>query len=70
MLTVVAGEFTLVVPRRIAGSEPMERPTDEAVVEIFGRITDKKGRDAARQVAAAVGLSANEVYEIVRKSKV
>ena len=69
-LTVVAGEFTLVVPRRIAGSEPMERPTDEAVVEIFGRITDKKGRDAARQVAAAVGLSANEVYEIVRKSKV
>jgi hypothetical protein len=36
---------------------------------MFGRITDKKGRDAARQVAAETGLSANEVYEIVRKSK-
>lgn len=68
-LTVVAGEFTLVLPRKAAADGPAERPTDEAIVEMFGRITDKKGRDAARQVAAECGLSANEVYEIVRKSK-
>lgn len=68
-LTVVAGEFTLVLPRRVTTSGPQERPTDEEIVDMFGRITDKRGREAARQVAAAVGLSANEVYEIVRKSK-
>jgi 16S rRNA (cytidine1402-2'-O)-methyltransferase len=69
-LTVVAGEFTLVLPRRIQAPGPTERPTDEEIVDMFGQITDKKSRDAARQVAAAVGLSANDVYEIVRKSKV
>lgn len=69
-LTVVAGEFTVVVPRRSVQNGPTERPSDEAIVAMFGQITDKKGRDAARQVAAAVGLSANDVYEIVRKSKV
>lgn len=68
-LTVVAGEFTLILPRELT-AEPSERPTDEAIVEMFGQITDKRARDAARQVAAAVGLSANDVYEIVRKSKV
>ncbi|MBL8137841.1 MAG: 16S rRNA (cytidine(1402)-2'-O)-methyltransferase [Acidobacteria bacterium] len=68
-LTVVAGEFTLVVPRRVAPGGPAERPSDEAILEMFGRITDKKARDAARQVAAESGLSANEVYEIVRKAK-
>jgi 16S rRNA (cytidine1402-2'-O)-methyltransferase len=68
-LTVVAGEFTLVLPRKEVADGPVERPSDDAVLEMFGRITDKKGRDAARQVAADTGLSANEVYEIVRKSK-
>ena len=68
-LTVVAGEFTLVVPRKVAPEGPAERPSDAAILEMFGRITDKKARDAARQVAAESGLSANEVYEIVRKSK-
>ncbi len=68
-LTVVAGEFTLVVPRKVADHGPAERPSDAAILEMFGRITDKKARDAARQVAAESGLSANEVYEIVRKSK-
>lgn len=68
-LTVVAGEFTLVLPRKKPSDGPAIRPSDDAVLEMFGRITDKKGRDAARQVAAETGLSANEVYEIVRKSK-
>lgn len=68
-LTVIAGEFTVVLPRKTPDQHPAERPSDEAVLEMFGRITDKKGRDAARQVAADTGLSANEVYEIVRKAK-
>ena len=68
-LTVVAGEFTLIVPRRIQPAGPLERPSDDTVVTMFGQITDKRGREAAREVAAATGLSANEVYEIVRKSK-
>ena len=68
-LTVVAGEFTLVLPKKKVSDGPAERPTDDAVLEMFGRITDKKARDAARQVAAETGLSANDVYEIVRKSK-
>lgn len=69
-LTVVAGEFTLVLPRKNLDDNPADRPSDDAVLEMFGQITDKKSRDAARQVAAKTGLSANEVYEIVRKSKV
>lgn len=69
-MTVVAGEFTVVVPRRLAQESPRERPSEAEVVTMFGQITDKKGRAAARQVAAAVGLTANEVYEIVRKSKI
>lgn len=68
-MTMIAGEFTVVVPRLTATDGPHERPTDQAVLDLIGQITDKRGRDAARQVAAAVGLSANEVYEIVRKSK-
>ncbi|MBP7777525.1 MAG: 16S rRNA (cytidine(1402)-2'-O)-methyltransferase [Acidobacteria bacterium] len=68
-MTMIAGEFTVVVPRLTATDGPRERPTDQAVLDLIGQITDKRGRDAARQVAAAVGLSANEVYEIVRKSK-
>lgn len=68
-LTVVAGEFTLVLPRRSAGESTTERPTDEAILLMFGQITDKRARDAARQVAEETGLSANQVYEIVRKSK-
>lgn len=65
----VAGEFTVVVPRVAPPSSPLQRPSDAEVVTMFGRITDLRGREAARAVAAATGLSANEVYEIVRRSK-
>lgn len=68
-MTTVAGEFTIVVPRVPIARHPSERPSDEVVLHMIGQMTDKKGREAAREVAAAVGLSANEVYEIVRKSK-
>lgn len=68
-LSVVAGEFTLVIPRRSIADADAPRPTDAEIAAMFGQITDKRAREAARQVGAAVGMSANEVYEIVRKSK-
>lgn len=66
-LKPVAGEFTIVVPLRPASHAAPERPTDAEVVEMLGQITDKRGRDAAREVAARTGLSANEVYDIGRR---
>ncbi len=64
----VAGEFTLVIPRRDA-SAPAERPPDDEILAMFGRITDKPARAAAREVAQATGLSANEVYDIVQRGR-
>lgn len=69
-LDPVAGEFTVVVPRQKPASGPDVRPSDDEVVAMFGQMTDLRGREAARTVAAATGLSANEVYEIVRRSKI
>ena len=68
-LSVIAGEFTVVAPQKVEDSAARVRPPDSEVAAIFGRITDKKNRAAARDVAEATGLSANEVYEIVRRSK-
>ena len=65
----VAGEFTLVVPRLPAVDRSAERPSDERVREMFGQITDRPARAAAREVAAATGLSANEVYDIVQRGR-
>jgi 16S rRNA (cytidine1402-2'-O)-methyltransferase len=63
----VAGEFTVVVPARPASAAAAERPSDAEIAEMFGQITDKRARDAARVVAARTGLSANEVYDIARR---
>jgi 16S rRNA (cytidine1402-2'-O)-methyltransferase len=68
-LTMVAGEFTVVAPQLAEDLSARERPSDEEVVAMFGQITDKRGRAAARDVAESTGLSANEVYEIVRRAK-
>jgi 16S rRNA (cytidine1402-2'-O)-methyltransferase len=68
-LDPVAGEFTIVIPRREAVAQEAERPTDERIRELFGQITDKSARAAARQVAAATGLSANAVYDIVQRGR-
>jgi 16S rRNA (cytidine1402-2'-O)-methyltransferase len=65
----VAGEFTLVVPRLPAVDLRADRPSDEHVRELFGRITDRPARAAAREVAVATGLSANEVYDIVQRGR-
>ncbi len=68
-LEIVAGEFTIVAPRVEVDSAARQRPTDDEIVAMFGQITDKKGRAAARHVGEAVGLSANDVYDIIRRSK-
>ena len=65
----VAGEFTLVIPRLAEAVVPDARPTDDEIRALFGRITDKPVRAAARAVATATGLSANEVYDIVQRGR-
>jgi 16S rRNA (cytidine1402-2'-O)-methyltransferase len=65
----VAGEFTIVIPRRQAVAAETERPSDDRIRELFGQITDKPARAAAREVAAATGLSANAVYDIVQRGR-
>lgn len=65
----LAGEFTIVVPRSDTLGAALPRPTDDEVVAMFGQITDKAGRAAAREVAAKTGLAPNEVYTIVRRSR-
>jgi len=65
----VAGEFTIVVPRLQPLPSADQRPSDADVAIMFGRITDKPARAAAREVAKAVGLSANEVYAIVQRER-
>jgi 16S rRNA (cytidine1402-2'-O)-methyltransferase len=67
-ITPVAGEFTLVIPKRDAAQHG-ERPSDDEILVLFGQITDKPGRAAAREVARATGLSANEVYDIVQRGR-
>lgn len=65
----VAGEFTVVVPALNESDRPVARPSDDEVLEMFGRITDKGGRAAVREVAARTGLAPNEVYDIVRRGR-
>ncbi|MGD9903904.1 MAG: 16S rRNA (cytidine(1402)-2'-O)-methyltransferase [Vicinamibacterales bacterium] len=65
----VAGEFTLVIPQRSAPDEARQRPTDDEIVVMFGQMTDLTARAAAREVARATGLSANEVYAIVQRRR-
>jgi 16S rRNA (cytidine1402-2'-O)-methyltransferase len=68
-LTPIAGEFTVVVPKAQPAETVEHRPSDAEIAAMFGQITDKHGRAAARDVASRTGLSANQVYAIVRRSK-
>jgi len=68
-LDPVAGEFTIVIPRLPARQDRQTRPSDADVVNMFGQITDLPARAAAREVAKATGLSANEVYAIVQRGR-
>lgn len=68
-ISPVAGEFTIVIPRVQSRESGDGRPTDAQIREMFGRITDKSSRAAARDVATATGLSPNEVYDIVQRGR-
>ena len=68
-IRVVAGEFTIVVPQKSQDRSARDRPSDAEILALFGEITEKRGRAAARDVGQAVGLSANEVYDVVRRAK-
>lgn len=63
----VAGEFTVVVPMAAGAGMGPPRPSDDEVIAMFGQVTDKGGRAAAREIAARTGLAPNEVYAIVRR---
>jgi 16S rRNA (cytidine1402-2'-O)-methyltransferase len=67
-LPTVAGEFTIVVPKASKADEHGERPSDDEIARMFGQITDKRAREAARDVADQTGLSPNQVYDIVRRA--
>ena len=69
LIDPVAGEFTLVIPRLAESTAADTRPTDEEIRVMFGQITDLPSRAAARAVATATGLSANEVYDIVQRGR-
>jgi 16S rRNA (cytidine1402-2'-O)-methyltransferase len=65
-ISPVAGEFTGVIPRRVASPDTQARPTDAEIVAMLGQIPDKRGRAAARAIAERTGLSVNEVYAVIR----
>ncbi len=69
LINPVAGEFTLVIPRLSESAASDARPTDDEIRVMFGQITDLPARAAARAVATATGLSANEVYDIVQRGR-
>lgn len=68
-MAVVAGEFTVVVPQGGRVDSGPSAVSDEELVAMFGQITDKRGRAAARDLSARTGRSANEIYEIVQRHK-
>jgi hypothetical protein len=58
-----------VIPRLAESTAADTRPTDDEIRAMFGQITDLPARAAARAVASATGLSANEVYDIVQRGR-
>lgn len=67
------GEFTLMIPPEGPGDRAVEVVADEAVVDLFGQITESASfttkREVAREVGERLGLTAKQVYEIVERNK-
>jgi len=65
------GEHVIVVLP--VGQEPHERPSDEELADLLGRMIENgevKPKEAAKQLAARYGLSASEVYDLhIRRCK-
>ena len=67
------GEFTVLVPPEDPSAGPVVAVTDEAVIELFGQITELRQsgskRDAARETGERLGLTARQVYAIIERNK-
>jgi 16S rRNA (cytidine1402-2'-O)-methyltransferase len=66
------GEFTIVVAPATPGPETVAAPTDEEVRHIFDQITNNgrlSRRQAVAETAHKFGLSTNQVYGILERSK-
>ena len=67
------GEFTLMIPPEGPDDRLPKEVTDEAVMELFGQITERGAsstkRETAREVGERLGLTAKQVYEIVERNK-
>jgi 16S rRNA (cytidine1402-2'-O)-methyltransferase len=67
------GEFTVIVPPADPSEITAEAATDEDVVVLFGRITERGGfeskRDVAREVGERLGMTAKQVYDIIERNK-
>jgi 16S rRNA (cytidine1402-2'-O)-methyltransferase len=68
------GEFTLIIPPTHGQIAERERPSDEAIAELVGRITEtqqpKSLKEASRLAGELLGLSAKDVYTAVERTKV
>jgi 16S rRNA (cytidine1402-2'-O)-methyltransferase len=67
------GEFTIVIGPSMADIEAAAPPSDESIAEIF-RAIDQSGagsgkRATASEVARRLGLTANEVYRALERTK-
>jgi 16S rRNA (cytidine1402-2'-O)-methyltransferase len=66
------GEFTIVVGPQDVPVADAERPTDAAVVDMFGQLTDKPGvtrREAITAVARHYRMTSREVYLIIEQKR-
>ena len=66
------GEFTVLLPRDTTETTPQERPTVSQLASEVGELT-KEGtlgrRQALRQVGKRYGLTANELYDLLRQTR-
>lgn len=67
------GEFTLIIPPPDSSEELPIEATDEAILELFGQITENTRtgtkREAARGVAERLGLTTKQVYDALERTK-
>jgi 16S rRNA (cytidine1402-2'-O)-methyltransferase len=68
------GEFTVVIGPSLVESGALAHPSDESIAESFRAIAQSGGvsgkRAAAGEVARRLGLTANEVYRALERTKI
>jgi len=66
------GEFTVVIGPITKAGGPIEAPSDQAIVDFFGHITDSGGssrRQALSATAKHFGIAARQVYAAIERAK-